>query len=145
MGPVFVDCTPAFFRVEEPAGGLEYLVLAMAHHPPLAVLRWLGETSLGYVLVYLEATSKPADVCTRDGDLVVRAAVAGAVGAVVENGELGTQVGSPSGCDSRATRRMHEDGPGRLRLIPVTSSGKRRLAQLFRNELVDHARFEGGR
>jgi len=101
MGPVFVDCATAFFRVEEPAGGLEDLVFAMAHHPSLPVLCWLGETSAGYVFVHLEASSDPPDVRARDGDLVVRAAIAGAVGAVVEHGELVTQGGSPSGRDAR--------------------------------------------
>ena len=107
MGPVFVDCAPAFFRVEEPAGSLKNLVLAMAHHPTFAVLCWLGETSMGCILVQFEATGKPADVRSRDGDLVVCAAVAGAVGAVVEHGELGTQWRSPSGRGARAARRVY--------------------------------------
>src|SRR5258706_521482 len=73
----------ALFLVEEHAGGLEYLVLAMAQHAHRLFRVGLGVALLGHLVAHAEMAREPVDVAGRDLDLVVRAAVRGTLRARV--------------------------------------------------------------
>lgn len=81
---MFVDSATAFSRMKELAGALVYCVLAMAKNAAI-ILDHFGKTLFGLFVGYREARGETFDVAPGNDDVVVRAAIPGTLGTVIED------------------------------------------------------------
>ena len=83
-GTVFVDCAAALSRVQKLACGIVDRVLPMAKNAAVT-LNNFGEALFGHFVAYFETGGEPLDVTSRNDDVVVRAAIPGTLGTIIED------------------------------------------------------------
>jgi len=81
---MLIDGAATLGRMEELAGAFEDRIFAMAQHAPVA-FDHLGEALLGGVILEVEALRETRDIAFRDDDVIVGAAITGALRAVIKD------------------------------------------------------------